>query len=63
MATTKTSVQWSAEETKCLVATWACTEFQEKLESSTRKSTLYAELVEELAKAEFIQTPDQIVNK
>lgn len=59
----KKNLQWSTEETKCLVAIWASTEFQEKLESSTRKSKLYAELVEELAKAGFSRTSDQIINK
>lgn len=57
------NVQWSAEETKCLVAIWASPEFQEKLETSTRKSKLYNELLEEMAKAGFTRTPDQIINK
>ncbi|XP_030269989.1 zinc finger and SCAN domain-containing protein 20-like isoform X2 [Sparus aurata] len=59
----KKNVQWSAEETKCLVAIWASPEFQEKLQTSTRKSKLYNELSEEMAKAGFTRTPDQIINK
>ena len=59
----KKNVQWSAEETKCLVAIWASPEFQEKLETSTRKSKLYNKLSEEMAKAGFTRTPDQIINK
>ena len=59
----KKSVQWSADETQCLVTIWSSPEFQEKLESSTRKSKLYAELVEELAKARFTRTQEQIINK
>ena len=49
----KKNVQWSAEETKCLVVIWASPEFQEKLETSTRKSKLYNKLSEEMAKAGF----------
>ena len=59
----KKNVQWSAEETKCLVAIWASPEFQEKLETSTRKSKLYNKLSEEMAKAGFTRTPDQIINQ
>ncbi len=29
IALMKKSVQWLAEETKCMVVIWACTEFQE----------------------------------
>ena len=49
----KKNLQWSAEETKCLVVIWASPEFQEKLETSTRKSKLYNKLSEEMAKAGF----------
>ena len=47
----------------CLVAIWASPEFQEKLETSTRKSKLYNKLSEEMAKAGFTRTPDQIINQ
>ena len=59
----KKNVQWSAEETKCLVAIWASPEFQEKLETSIRKSKLCNELSEEMAKAWFTRTSNQIINK
>ncbi|KAM9328394.1 zinc finger and SCAN domain-containing protein 29-like [Pholidichthys leucotaenia] len=56
-------VFWSEEETKCLVAIWGSPEFQEKMENSTRKNGLYVELTEELAKAGFHRTPEQVINK
>lgn len=59
----KKNSPWSKTETKCLVAIWASPEFQEKLESSTRKGKLYKELSDEMAKAGFTRTPDQIINK
>ncbi len=55
----KKSVQWSADETQCLLMIWSSPEFQEKLQSSTRRSKLSAELVEELAKARFNRTQEQ----
>lgn len=39
------------------------TKFQEKLGSSARKNYFYAELWEEMAKAEFTSMLDQIMNK
>ena len=59
----KKNVQWSAEETKCLVAIWASPESQEKLETSTRKSKLYNKFLEEMAKAGFIRMTDKIIDK
>ncbi|XP_063075945.1 zinc finger and SCAN domain-containing protein 29-like [Engraulis encrasicolus] len=59
----KKNVQWSAEETKALLAIWTSVEFQAKLETSTRKTKLYGELVDELRKLGFSRTSDQIVNK
>ena len=38
-------------------------EFQEKLEDRTQKVKLYVGLADELAKAEFTRTPDQIIIK
>lgn len=58
----KKSVQWSDHKTQCLVLIWLCPEFQEKLESSTRKFELYVKLGEELAKAGFTSTQEQIIN-
>lgn len=46
-----------------MVVIWVFPKFQEKLESGTGKTKLYAELVDELAKAGFIRTPDQIIIK
>ncbi|XP_048886512.1 mediator of RNA polymerase II transcription subunit 12-like isoform X2 [Brienomyrus brachyistius] len=54
---------WSPLETKVLVSIWTSTEFQTKFENSTRKSKLYAELAEKLAKAGYVRTPEQIINK
>ena len=56
------NVQWSEEETECLLSVWASREFQEKLDGTQRKAKLYAELVEVLAKAGFIRTAEQIIN-
>ncbi|XP_023673077.2 uncharacterized protein [Paramormyrops kingsleyae] len=54
---------WSPLETKVLVSIWTSTEFQTKFENSPRKSKLYAELAEKLAKAGYVRTPEQIINK
>jgi hypothetical protein len=40
------SMQWSAEVTQCLVTVCSSPEFQEKLESKTRKSKLHAKLID-----------------
>ena len=58
------NVQWSMEETNCLLSVWASPEFQLKMDDKCiRKSKLYAELVAELAKEGFNRTADQIINK
>lgn len=54
---------WSPLETKVLVSIWTSSEFQTKFENSSRKSKLYAELAENLAKAGYVRTPEQIINK
>ncbi|XP_062849330.1 zinc finger protein with KRAB and SCAN domains 2-like [Trichomycterus rosablanca] len=63
MATPSKNVQWSAEETQRLLCIWCSPEFQEKLESSTRKERLYSELVEYLAKAGYFRSKEQVINK
>lgn len=55
--------QWSAEETNALLAIWSSREIQDKLESSQRKSKVYAEIREEMEKAGFARTTEQIINK
>ncbi|XP_047230671.1 uncharacterized protein si:dkey-261j15.2 [Girardinichthys multiradiatus] len=57
------NVPWSVEETQHLILFWACPKFQVKLESSTRKEKLYGELVEQMEKAGYFRSKEQIVNK
>ncbi|XP_041841249.1 uncharacterized protein si:dkey-261j15.2 [Melanotaenia boesemani] len=55
--------QWTAEEIKCMFGVWISKDFQERLENTSRKRELYAELSEEMAKSGFNRTPEQIINK
>ena len=53
----------NVNKTNARVGDLGISEFQEKLKCSTRKTELYAEMREELAKAGFRRMLDQIIGK
>lgn len=55
-STLKKVLQCSGEETKCLFVISTFPKIQQKVEGSTCKTKLYAELADKLAKAEFHKT-------
>lgn len=59
--TEKKIAQWSAKESKCLVAIQE--DFKKNLESTIQKSKLYADFAQEMEKAGFTQMPDQTIHK
>ena len=57
----KKVVQWSVEETKCLVGSLASPCFRRDLKVEPAKTKLLAELRDKLLKAEFTKTPGRII--
>lgn len=63
MSESKNTQHWSSEETSVLLAIWSSTEIQEKLESSTRRKSVYDEISQEMLNGGFSRSTEQIINK
>ncbi|XP_026070208.1 uncharacterized protein LOC113050941 isoform X1 [Carassius auratus] len=59
----KNTYHWSSKETSALLAIWSSTDIQERLGSSKRKKRVYEDIYQEMVKAGFDRTTDQIINK